>query len=291
VDVGFVGLGNMGRAMAMRLLHAGHRVRVWNRSPGPVEELTQHGAEAAASPREAFGGDAFISMLPDDGAIRNIVAQSLPDGPASTVHINMATISVACAQELALLHADKAVPYVAAPVLGRPDIAAAGKLHILAAGPAATIAHVAPLFEAMGQKTWRLGEDPSYANVIKIAANLTLACAIEAMAEGAALVTAHAMPAAEFIELLTQTFFSAPAYKNYGDLIARRHYEPAGFKLALGLKDVRLALSAGEAANVPLPFASVLRDNFIEAIAHGDAGKDWSAVADVVARRAGLLSS
>jgi 3-hydroxyisobutyrate dehydrogenase-like beta-hydroxyacid dehydrogenase len=288
VDVAVVGLGNMGKAMAKSLLAAGHRVRVWNRSPAAVEELCRYGAQPAATPQEAFSGDAFISMLADDAAIRAVVAQALPAGPVSTVHINMATISVACAKELAALHAERGVAYVAAPVLGRPDLAGAGKLHILAAGPREPIVRCEPLFQAMGQRTWRLGEDPSEANVLKLAANMMLACAIEAIAEGVALVAAHAIPAADLIELLTHTFFSAPAYQVYGDLILRQHYEPAGFKLALGLKDIRLALSAGEAARVPLPFASILRDNLIDAIAHGDGTKDWSAVAEVVARRASL---
>lgn len=278
----------MGKAMAMCLLKAGHHLRVWNRSVRPAAELRDAGAVVVGSPREAFGGDAFISMLADDTAVREVVSEALTSTAGATVHIGMSTISVACARELVAEHAAKRVAYVAAPVLGRPELAAAGKLHILAAGPSAAIDHVQPLFAALGQRTWRFGDDPSQANLLKIAVNLTLACAIEAMGEAAALVGAHGIPAPLLINLLTETFFAAPAYKGYGELIAHRRYEPAGFKLRLGLKDVRLALAAGEGADVPLPFASVLRDNFIEALAHGQGSQDWSAVAEVAVRRAGM---
>jgi 3-hydroxyisobutyrate dehydrogenase-like beta-hydroxyacid dehydrogenase len=204
------------------------------------------------------------------------------------IHVNMATVSVAFAQEFAALHRQRGLAYIAAPVFGRVEVAAAGKLNILAAGDKAALARVAPLFAAMGQKVWPLGEAPERANVVKIAGNFMLASAIETMGEAAALVGGYGVGPAELLDILTNTLFAAPAYKTYGALIAEARYEPAGFKLTLGLKDVRLALAAGEAAHVPLPFASVLRDNFLDAIAAGDAERDWAALARVARRRAGL---
>jgi 3-hydroxyisobutyrate dehydrogenase-like beta-hydroxyacid dehydrogenase len=227
-------------------------------------------------------------MLADDHAVRAVWQDLLPSVRPGTIHVNMATVSVALLRELAALHADRGVTYVSAPVLGRPDAAAAGKLHIFAAGPSAAIERLQPLFDAMGQKTWRFGEDPEKANVVKIAANLMLACAIEAMSETAQLVSSNGVAPKDFLEMITNTVFAAPAYKTYGALIAEERFSPAGFKIPLGLKDVRLALAAGDAVNVPLPFASVLRDNFLDAIANGDGELDWSAIAKVAQRRAGV---
>ena len=290
MDIGFVGLGNMGKGIAQSLIRAGHRLRVWNRSPGPAEELAKHGAEVMQSPRDAFGGDAFVSMLADDGALREVVLNGnvLPQNGGDTVHICMATISVGFAKELTQLHKARKIPFISAPVLGRPDVAAAGKLAILAAGEPKVVERMRPLLDAAGQKIWRFGDDPSNANLVKIAANFMLASAIETIAEARALVEANGIAADQFLELITSTVFDAPAYKGYGGTIARRRYEPAGFKLALGFKDVRLALAAGEAAHVPLPLASILRDHFLDALAHGDETKDWSAVAEVAMRHAGL---
>jgi 3-hydroxyisobutyrate dehydrogenase-like beta-hydroxyacid dehydrogenase len=204
------------------------------------------------------------------------------------VHVNMATASVKLAKELAAYHAALDVPYVAATVWGRPDVAAAGKLSIVAAGDPQAIARMQPLFDVIGQKTWRVGDDPSRANVAKIAGNLMVAGAIEAIAEAAALVRAHGMSAPDVLNAIITSLFDVPVYRGYGNMIASQQYEPPGFDLVLGMKDVRLALMAGEETNVPLPLASVLRDSFLDAIANGDAEKDWSAIARVAARRAGL---
>jgi 3-hydroxyisobutyrate dehydrogenase-like beta-hydroxyacid dehydrogenase len=292
MEIGFIGLGNMGKPMALNLLNSGHRLRVWNRSPAPVQELRARGAAVAASPSEAFQGDAVISILSDDETVHDIIVeQALAAAAKPTVHINMATISVNCARELTKLHAQKGIGYVAAPVLGRPEVAAAGKLEILAAGEGAMLDRLKPLFAAIGQRVWRFGDEPSRANAVKIAVNFALACAIEAMAEAAALVQAHGIERGGFLDMLTSTIFNTPVYKGYAGLIAERQYEPPKFKLTLGFKDVSLALKAGENGKVPLPFGSVLRDNFIDAIAHGYGSKDWSAVAEVAVRRAGLSPS
>jgi 3-hydroxyisobutyrate dehydrogenase-like beta-hydroxyacid dehydrogenase len=289
MDVGFVGVGRMGSAMASNLLKAGHRVRVWDKSPATLPALQAQGAEIARDMQDAFRGDALFSMLPNDDAIREVfIAGRMKPASGAPVHVNMATASVRLAKELAAYHAAQGVPYVAATVWGRPDVAAAGKLSIVAAGDPAAIARVQPLFDVIGQRTFRLGDDPSRANVAKIAGNLMVACAIEAMAEAAALVRAHGMSAQEVLDAVNTSLFNVPVYRGYGDMIAKQQFEPPGFDLILGMKDVRLALMAAEDTNVPLPFASVLRDSFLDAIANGDANKDWSAIARVAARRAGL---
>jgi 3-hydroxyisobutyrate dehydrogenase-like beta-hydroxyacid dehydrogenase len=289
MDVGFIGLGNMGTAIATNLIAAGHRVRVWNRSRGQVDAMVARGAEAAGSARDAIRGSVVISMLPDDEAVRQVVVggRLLDDAPEGLVHVNMATVSVAAARELVALHEAQRVKYVAAPVFGRPDIAAAARLNIVAAGDRAAIAQVQPLFDAIGQKTWDFGRDPVRANVVKLAGNFLIACAIEAMAEGVAMAKGYGISASELLTMLTSTLFASPAYQTYAPLIAERRYDPAAFKVTLGLKDVRLALAAGEAANVPLPFAGVVRDSLIDAVAHGDAERDWTAPAEVALRRSG----
>ncbi len=293
MDVGFLGLGAMGRPMALNLIKAGHRVRVWNRSRGTADALIAHGATAAATPHDAFGAEAAISMLADDVATRSVILDSgvLNAAPSGLVHVNMATISVSCSRALADAHRERGIAYVAAPVFGRPDAAAAASLHIVAAGPVAAIDRVQPLFDVLGQKTWRVGDDAPRANVMKIAGNFLIACAIEAMSESAALAHAHGLAPRDLFEMLTSTLFASPIYKNYSALIVDQRFEPAGFALRLGLKDTRLALAAGEDAQVPLPFGSVLRDNFLDAIAHGDAERDWTAVAKVALRRAGRGAS
>lgn len=289
MDVGFVGVGRMGSAMAANLLKAGHRVRAWDESPAALRALQKQGADIAADAQDAFRGDALFSMLPNDEVIREVfIAGRMQPTSGSPVHVNMATTSVQLAKELAAYHAAQGVPYVAATVWGRPDVAAAGKLSIVAAGDPLAIERVQPLLDVIGQKTWRVGDEPSRANVAKIAGNLMVACAIEATAEAAALVRAHGMSAPDVLDAIITSLFNVPVYRGYGDMIAKQQYEPPGFDLVLGMKDVRLALMAGEATNVPLPFASVLRDSFIDAIANGDADKDWSAIARVAARRAGL---
>ncbi|MFH6782865.1 MULTISPECIES: NAD(P)-dependent oxidoreductase [Methylobacterium] len=289
MDVGFLGLGRMGRPMALNLIKAGHRVRVWNRSAQAAEDLRAHGAEPVATPAEAFRGDAAVTMLADDAALRAVIVEGglLDQAEKPGLHIGTSTISVALAEELAAVHGRAGVAYVSAPVFGRPDVAEAGKLNILAAGPDAAIARAQPLLDAMGAKTWRFGEAPARANAVKLAGNMMIVAAIEAMGEAAALGEAHGVPAADLLDLLTNTIFAAPVYRNYGASIAAGRYEPPGFGLALGAKDVRLALAAGEAARVPMPLASVLRDSLLDALAHGDGEKDLAALATVSARRAG----
>jgi 3-hydroxyisobutyrate dehydrogenase-like beta-hydroxyacid dehydrogenase len=289
MEIGFIGVGRMGSAMARNLIKAGHRVRAWDTSAEAVQALAADGATIATGARDAFRGDAVISMLPNDDAMRAVFLDGgvLESGGAN-VHVNMATASLEVARELAADHAAHGIAYVAATVWGRPDVAAAGKLSIVAAGDPAAIAKVQPLFDVIGQKTYNVGTEPARANVTKIAGNLMVACAIEGIAEAAALVRGHGMAAPEVLDAIITSLFNVPVYRGYGDMIGKQQYEPPGFDLMLGLKDVRLALAAGEEVSVPLPFASVLRDAFLDAIANGDADKDWSAIARVAARRAGL---
>lgn len=290
MKVGFIGLGAMGSAMASNLLAAGHTLTVWNRSVAATEPLASLGAKVAKTADRAAQGEVLCSMLANDQAVREVFLDGglLDAMDHGIVHVNHATISVALAQELAAEHGKRGLEYVAAPVFGRPDMAAAAKLNIVVAGKPAAVERVRPLLEAMGSRVWPLGEAPERANVVKIAGNFMLASAIESMAEATALTRAYGVGAADFLDVMTNTLFAAPAYQGYGKLIAEQRFKPAGFALPLGYKDVGLALAAGDAQRVPLPFAGVLRDAMLEALAAGDEELDWSALALVAARRAHL---
>ena len=290
MKVGFIGLGAMGSAMASNLQAAGHALTVWNRTPEATAPLVSLGAKAARTADRAAQGEVLCSMLANDAAVCAVFLDSglLDAMDAGTVHVNHATISVALAEELVAEHEQRGLGYVAAPVFGRPDAAAAAQLNMLVAGKTTAVERVRPVLEAMAARLWPLGEAPQRATVAKIAGNFMLAAAIESMAEATALTRAHGVSAADFLDVMTQTLFAAPAYQGYGKLIAEQRFKPAGFTLPLGLKDVGLALAAGEAARVPLPFAGVLRDSLLEALAGGDAELDWSALSLVAARRAHL---
>lgn len=288
--IAFLGLGTMGKPMAANLVKAGHDVRVWNRSQEPAETLAALGAKPAATPREAAEGrEVVISMLADDAATRTVIVDAgvLDALMPGAIHANMATVSVACATALEQAHRERSIGYVAAPVLGRVNVAEAGQLNIIAAGETAVLDRLQPLFDVLGQKTWRFGERPEQANAVKLAVNFMIASAIGTMGEAVALAQGYGSPKADFIELIASTVFAAPAYKGYGAAIAADVFEPAGFKLALGLKDIRLAMEAAEKVNVPLPIASVLRDDHLDSLAHGEGHLDWAALTRVSARRAG----
>jgi 3-hydroxyisobutyrate dehydrogenase-like beta-hydroxyacid dehydrogenase len=288
MEVSFFGLGAMGRPMASNLIKAGHHVRVWNRGRSAVEELARDGAEPMADPGSAFRGT-VISMLADDNAVRDVFLgkRLLEAAPPGTVHVNMATISVSLARSLAEEHQRHKVQYVAAPVFGRPEAAAAAQLQIVAAGDDSVIDRVQPLLDSLGQRTWRVGREPHQANAVKLAGNFLIASAIESIAEASMMVEQHGVRPGDMLNLLTSTLFAAPVYQNYGGMIVERRYEPAAFRLALGLKDLRLVLEAAEAARTPMPFASVLRDHLLEAVAQGDGDRDWAALAEVARRHAG----
>jgi 3-hydroxyisobutyrate dehydrogenase-like beta-hydroxyacid dehydrogenase len=289
MDIGFIGLGNMGAGIAAQLLQPGRRLRVWNRSPEPVARLVAQGAEAAASAAEALDADVAFSMLANDEAIEAVIVESsaLDQARAGLVHVNLATVSAAFARRMDELHRARGLAYVAAPVLGRPDVAAAGQLNGLCAGTPDAVARAWPLLEEFTRAVWPLGDDPVRANVVKLACNFALASMIETLGEAGALVAGYGVAPGDLYAIMTGTLFAAPAYKTYADIIAGARFLPAGFKLPLGLKDVRLALQAAEAKDTPLPIASLLRDHFIESIANGDGEKDWAALAAGAFRRGG----
>jgi 3-hydroxyisobutyrate dehydrogenase-like beta-hydroxyacid dehydrogenase len=293
VKVGFLGLGNMGAPIARNLLAAGHTLAVYNRTPGRARELVTQGAREVASPaRAATGAEAIVTMLADDDAV---IATVLDGGVLQAlgrgaVHVSMSTISPALTRRLADAHRAAGQAYVAAPVFGRPDAAAARRLWIVAAGPADALAAARPLLEATGQEVLVVGDDPAAANVVKIAGNFLLAAAIEAIGEAFALVRKHGIAPARFLEIVNGKVVRSPIYESYGALIAAERYEPAGFKLKHGLKDVRLALQAGDEVAVPLPLASLMRDHYLSAVARGWAEIDWAALARVSAVNAGLAT-
>ncbi|HXZ78686.1 MAG TPA: NAD(P)-dependent oxidoreductase [Terriglobales bacterium] len=293
--VGFIGLGNMGQAMAQNLLKAGHELTVYNRSRNRTEPFQSAGAKVASSPADAARfAEVLITMLADDNALEDVLfepgnaVQSLAKG---AIHLSMSTISVALSQRLQTVHQQREQLYVSAPVFGRPRVAAEGKLFIVAAGPRTAIDKCDPLFSALGQRTFKIGEDPVSANVLKLSGNFLIASIIESLGEAVALVRKYGVDPAVYIEVLTGSLFAAPVFKTYGGLIAEEKYQPAGFRLHLGLKDIRLALAAAEAAAVPMPTASVIRDRALAGIANGLGDDDWSSLARIAAEQAGLPGS
>ena len=285
MDVGFIGLGMMGSRIAGRLVGAGYRPRVWDRSRAPVDALVRLGARPAAEAADAFKGDVVISMLADDNAVRAVIEPLLDGAPRGLVHVNMATISVPLARELAAQHKARSLIYVAATVFGRPELAAEGKLNIVAAGDGSAIGRIEPILDVIGQQIWRIGTQPERANVVKLAGNLMLGAAVEAMAEASAFGWRHGIAPADLLDVLTNGVFTSPAYKTYGALIAKQRYEPAGFRLSLLLKDVRLALAAADTAAVPMPLADVVHESLLEAVARGDGDRDVAALARVAMAR------
>ncbi|OMC57021.1 6-phosphogluconate dehydrogenase [Mycobacterium sp. IS-836] len=293
MEIGFIGLGNMGHGMATNLLEAGHRITVYNRSPDKTEALVQRGATAARSVAEASTGEVVFTMLSDDDAVEEVafgangVVASLAPG---ATHVSSSTISVALSERLAAAHAEAGQRYAAAPVFGRPEAASAAKLFVIAAGAPQVLEPLVPLFETIGQRTFVVSDQPHTANLVKLSGNFLLVSAIESISEAVALVAKAGVDRQQYVDILTSTLFTAPAYQTYGGLIARREFEPAGFASRLGLKDVRLVLAAAEALQVPLPVASVLRDRLLTLVATGGGHLDWSALATLADRDAGLTS-
>jgi 3-hydroxyisobutyrate dehydrogenase-like beta-hydroxyacid dehydrogenase len=294
MDIGFIGLGKMGRGMAANLMKAGHRVTVYNRSPGKAEALVQRGATAAGSVAEASNAEVVFTMLSDDRAVEAVafggdgIVASLPPG---AIHVSSSTISVALSERLATAHAAAGQRYAAAPVFGRPEAASAAKLFVIAAGSPEVLQPLSSLFDAIGQRTFVVSDRPQAANLVKVSGNFLLASAIESVGEAVALVAKGGVDRQQYIDILTSTLFTAPAYQIYGGLIARQEFEPAGMPATLGLKDVRLVLAAAEQLQVPLPVASVLRDRLLTLVATGGGHLDWSALARLADRDAGISGS
>lgn len=290
MKVGFIGLGQMGSGIAKNLLKAGHDVTVYNRTRAKAEALVSKGAKVAATPGDACKGDAVFTMLADDKAVEAVVFDDggiLASLGKGAIHISSSTISVALSKRLAEAHAQAGQRYVAAPVFGRPEAAEAAKLFVVAAGPPAAVKAVSPLFDAIGQKTFVVSEAADAANIVKLSGNFLIAAVIESLGEAMALVGKAGIDKHQYLDILTSTLFGAPVYKTYGNLIADAKFSPAGFAAPLGLKDVRLALAAGEDLRVPLPLASLLRDRFLTLLANGGEDLDWSAVGSLAAKDAG----
>jgi len=291
MKIGFIGLGSMGSPMASRLLQAGHKVTVYNRTAERAQTLVAMGASRASQVSDACHGDVVITMLADDGALESLsfgdagVIRSLGRG---AIHVSCSTISVALSKKLTEAHAAKGQQFVSAPVFGRPQAAAEGKLFIAAAGLPDALDTCVPVFEALGQRTFRFGADPWRANLVKLAGNFLIASVIESLSEAMALAGKAGLEQREFLVFLTSTLFSAPVYETYGRLIAEKQFEPAGFTAPLALKDVRLAIAAGEGLHAPLPIASLVHDRLLRLLARGGDSLDWSAISKLAAEDAGL---
>jgi 3-hydroxyisobutyrate dehydrogenase-like beta-hydroxyacid dehydrogenase len=291
MKVGFIGLGHMGAGMAGSLLKAGHEVVVFNRSPEKARPLADAGAKVARSVAEACEAGLVVTMLADDAAAEAVALGD--DGlvthlPKGGLHVSSSTIGVELSDRLAEAHARAGQAYVAAPVFGRPEAAAAAKLFVVAAGEPAAVERVRPVLDAVGQKTIVVSERPSAANLVKLAGNFMLASVIQSIGEAMALAEKGGVDRKLFLEVLTSTLFDVPVYRNYGGLIAERRFEPAGFAAPLGAKDVRLTLAAAQDLGVPMPFAGVLNERYLRLLATGGETLDWSALGGLAAKDAGL---
>ncbi len=283
--LGFLGLGSMGSGMARRLVDAGHTVRVWNRSPEPVDELVAAGAQRAERASDALAAEVSFSMLANDEAVESVLDVDAVAAASGRTHVVMASISPSMAERMSQRFADAGATYVAAPVLGRPAVAAAGKLNIMAAGPTAAIDAVEPYLATMGSRVWRIGERPSVANAVKAAVNYNIIHAMQALGESIAMTERQGVKPDQFVELLTSTLFGGVVYEGYGGLIARGEYTPPGFHIALGRKDLVLAEEVAESTGVKPATMAALFEVFDRALADPalkDA--DWSAIAEVSRR-------
>ncbi len=291
MKIGFIGLGTMGAPMASHLLKAGHEVFVYNRTAEKSQPLVQQGARRAASIAKAADAEVVVTMLADDHSLEGVsygekgILESLPK---DCVHLSCSTISVALADKLTADHQRVGQHFVSAPVFGRPEAASAAKLFVVVAGDRASVEKCQPLFDAIGQRTFRFGDKPSNANLVKLSGNFLIMSVIESLSEALALIGKGGLDQREYLEFLTSTLFSAPVYKTYGTLAVEKKFQPAGFLAPLGLKDVRLALQAAESLRVSLPLADLVRNRFLTLLANGGESLDWSAISQLPARDAGL---
>jgi 3-hydroxyisobutyrate dehydrogenase-like beta-hydroxyacid dehydrogenase len=292
MKIAFIGLGRMGQAMSRRLLDAGHEIAVYNRTPDKTKALIEAGAKPAGSIAEAAAfGEAVFTMLTDDAALESVAQQQgglLDSIPKGGIHICSGTHGVGIVQKLAAWHAERGQILIAAPILGRPEQVLAGAVGVVVAGPAEARVRCAPLFAAIGRRTFEGGDDPAAAACIKLANNFVLGCAIEAMGEGFSLVRKYGVAPEVFYDVMTDGLFAAPAYKVYGKIIVEQSYDKVGQIATAGVKDARLVLAAGNAVGVPLPSGQVWHDRLAGAVARGDGGKDWAVMALEQARASGL---
>ena len=292
MKVGFIGLGRMGHGMATRILDGGHDLAIYDRIPALLEELGEAGATVGDSVADTVADrELVISMLPHDEALEALVfssgglLESMPDG---AIHMASGTHGVQIIRRLTDAHAEAGQVLVAGHVLGRPDLAAQGKLTVVPGGPPGVLRRLQPIFDVLGTKTFVAGTEPQSATAVKIANNFVLGCAIEVIGESMSLVRKFDVDPALFQQVLTEGLFGSPAYRVYGQIIVEEAYDKVGASVHIGLKDANLALAAGEAVDVPLPCANVMRDRLLGAKAHGDGDLDWAVMARDQARASGI---
>ncbi|MEP6547485.1 MAG: NAD(P)-dependent oxidoreductase [Gammaproteobacteria bacterium] len=291
--IGFLGLGNMGAAIAANLVRAQHDVAVWNRSADKARSLVDAGATLGANPKAiASRSDVVFTMLADDAALDSVLAGE--DGLAAglrpgALHVSMSTIAVATAERIAAMHRAQGQHFLCAPVFGRPQAAAAAKLFVIAAGDPADLETANPLFAAISQRVFYLGETPSAASLVKLCGNFMILSAVEALGEAMTLAEKGGVAKAQLLEVLTGTIFDSPVYRNYGAILVAEKYKPAGFAAPLGLKDMRLVGQSAETLRVPMPLLSVLRGHLLQTIAQQGEDIDWSAIELAIRRNAGLV--
>ncbi len=290
--IGLIGLGSMGLPIGENLLKSGYRLRVYNRTIAKAQPLIEQGAQAVGCPSEAVEPDGMvITMVANDAALEEItlgktgLAEKLGAGG---IHLSMSTVSPETAEKLAEHHRQHRAEYVACPVFGRPDAVAARKIWICLSGNSAAKERARPILEALSQGMFDFGEAAGAANIVKLTGNFMIMSAIESMAEGFALAEKNGIDRTKIAELFGQTLFACPVYQNYGRMIASQTYEPAGFKLSLGLKDITLALQTAQASQMPMPLASLLRDRLLASVAEGHGEMDWTALALKASEEAGL---
>jgi 3-hydroxyisobutyrate dehydrogenase-like beta-hydroxyacid dehydrogenase len=279
MDVGFIGLGQMGQGMAKRLVDAGHSVAVWNRDPRKTEALRSAGAIVAASPRDAAAKGIVLTMLANDAALEAVCLgeDGISEAGKGVLHISCSTVSVALTERLADRHAAAGQQFISAPVLGRPEAAAAGQLVILTAGDQDMLDRSGPLFTAIGQRVVPMGARPAMAAASKLAANFSLAAIIETVTEAFAIAAAGGVSRTALLELFSEVNFGSRMMGAYGKIIADGAFEPAAFPLTLGRKDVGLGLDAiGPDAEAPI--AQLLAHRMDALIAHGLGDRDWASL-------------
>jgi len=289
MKIGFIGLGRMGHHVAVNLLKAGHQVTVWNRSQDPVQALVAKGATAAKTPEDALQGDAVFSMLSNDQVMHELglAGPLLEKAAKGLIHVNLATISVAFAKELAAAHQKAGLTYISSPVFGRPEMAEQAALVLVAGGDEAALKTMQPVFDKIGARTVSV-DAPEKANLFKIAGNFMIASELESIGEAFALLRKGGVDPAAFHDVLSGRLFTGAVFKSYGTMILNRTYEPAGFALTLGLKDVNLARSAAEGLGVTMPTADLLKSQYDQAVAWGWQDRDWAAIGEVPAKKAGV---
>jgi 3-hydroxyisobutyrate dehydrogenase-like beta-hydroxyacid dehydrogenase len=292
MKIGFIGLGRMGRGMAHRLLGGGHDLVVHDVVRAAGDDFVKAGGRFADTVADLCAGrEVVVTMLVEDAAVIDValrpggLCDSLPTG---AIHVAMGTYGVAAIRTLGAAHAKAGQVLVAAPVLGRPDLAASGQLGIVAGGPEAAVRTCEPLLQLMGRKTFQAGELPESATAIKLANNMVLGCAMVAMAESFSLVRRYDVSPRVFYEVITEGLFSAPAYKGYGKTMVDETYDNVGSPVTVGLKDANLIAAAADLARVPMPSLNIYRDRLLGAVAHGDGDRDQAVLAREQARAAGL---